>query len=144
MAEKITLSTNLKTVQLDFADRGATAEIQFDPTDPNLAVRFSEMEGRIKEEISKLPEVELDADGKPKDLSFIENIKEINQIIYEEIDRVFGNKISQTVFQYCSPFSVSKGRYFVMQFIEAIAPLIRKNIAEENKALNKHLAKYTK
>ena len=67
MAEKITLNTNLKTVRLDFADRGATAEIQFDPTDPNLAVRFSEMEGRIKEEISKLPEVELDADGKPKD-----------------------------------------------------------------------------
>ena len=31
MAEKITLNTNLKTVQLDFADRGATAEIQFDP-----------------------------------------------------------------------------------------------------------------
>ena len=144
MGKKIILNTNLETVQIDFADRGVTAEIQFDPTDPNLAVRFGEMEERIKTEIDKLPTVEVDAEGKPKDLSFVETIKGINQIIYDEIDRVFGNEISQTVFQFCSPFSLSKGKYFVMQFIEAIAPLIRKSIDEENKALNKHLAKYRK
>lgn len=144
MAKKIILNTNMETVELDFVDRGVVAEIQFDPTDPNLAVRFGEMEERIKTEIQKLPEIELDGDGRPKDTGLIENIKEVNQIIYDEIDRVFGNKISQTVFQFCSPFSVSKGRYFIMQFIEAIAPLIKKSIEEENKALVKHLAKYTK
>ena len=144
MAKKIILNTNMETVQLDFVDRGVVAEIQFDPTDPNLAVRFGEMEERIKTEIQKLPDVELDANGNPKDLGFIKNIKGVNQIIYDEIDRVFGNTISETVFQFCSPFSISKGKYFVMQFIEAIAPLIKKSIEAENKALAKHLAKYTK
>ena len=142
MAKKIELSTKMETFEIEFKDRGITAEIQFNPADPDLAVRFEEMQKRIEEKLNSLTKIELDENGNAKDLAFVDNIKKVNSLLCDELDRAFGNKISDVVFQFCSPMAITGGEYFIVQFIKAISPVIEKSIKEKNKALNRHLQKY--
>lgn len=144
MVNKITLDTGLKTFEIEFKDRGVTAEIAFNPADPDLALRFSKFQKRVEEKLKGLTDIELNADGTPKDLSFVKNIEEINKIIYQELDLAFGNPISETLFQFCNPMATINGKYFVIQFMEAIAPVIKANVTAEKKKLDKHLSKYAK
>lgn len=142
MSNKIILNTGLQTFEIEFADRGVTTEISFNPSDPDLALRFSMFKDRVDEQMKGMKDIELNADGTPKDLSFVENIKEINRIIYSELDAAFGYPISETVFQFCNPMATTNGKYFVVQFMEAITPVIRENVMNEKKKLDKHLNKY--
>lgn len=144
MAERYNLNTGLKEFVLYFEDRDEEARIYFNPSDENLAVRFSEMQDRVNEKLKNLTDIELDENGMPKDLGFVENIKEIETLIRDEIDRAFGNKISDTVFKYCHPMAITKGDYFVVQFMKAISPAIEKINKETSKKMNKHLEKYRK
>ena len=144
MTNKIVLDTNLKSYEVEFKDRGITTEIRFNPADPDLAVRFSELQDRVSEGLKDLSDIELDENGRAKDMSFVENIKKVDALIRGELDRAFGNEISEIVFQFCSPMASVNGKYFIVQFIEAVSPFIEKSIEDENKALKKHLAKYNR
>lgn len=142
MAEKIKLNSGLKTFEVEFEDRGVTTEISFNPSDPDLAVRFSKFQGNVEEKMKDLKDIELDANGMPKDLSFVENIKEINHIIYDEIDKAFGNPVSEKLFQFCNPMASINGKYFVVQVMEALSPVIKESATSERRKLEKHLNKY--
>lgn len=144
MANQITLSTGLQTFEIVFKDRGVTTEIKFNPADTGLATRFKEMQNRITDGLKGLTDIELDENGRAKDLSFVDNIEKIDKLICEEIDRAFGNEISEEVFRFCSPLAITGNEYFILQFIRAVSPVIEENIKSKNKTLNKHLAKYSK
>lgn len=144
MGNKIILDTGLKTFEIEFKDRGFSTEIQFNPADTGLATRFKEMQNRISEGLKDLTDIELDEDGKAKDLSFVDNISKVDNLICDELDRAFGNKISDKIFCFCSPLAITGNEYFILQFIKAISPVIEENIKQKNRALNKHLSKYSK
>lgn len=144
MSEKIILNSGLKTIEIEFEDRNVTTEIKFNPADPDLALRFSKFQERVDKKISELEEIELNTDGTPKDLSYVKQIEDINDIIYSELDYAFGNKISAQLFQFCNPMASVGGKYFVVSFIEAITPVIQKCAIAEKNALQKHFAKYNR
>ncbi len=144
MAERIELTSGLREYELYFKDRDATVTIAFNPADTGMAVRLNEFESRVNEKLKGLTDIELDANGMPKDMSFIDNIKLINKSLSEELDRAFGNKISDKVFAFCDPLATIDGKYFVLQFIEQITPVMKRCIERENKALQKHIAGYRK
>ena len=144
MDGKIKLDAGIKTFEIEFVDRGVTAEIAFNPSDPDLAVRFSKFQENVDKKLKTLTDIELNEDGTAKDLSFVKNIEEINEVICRELDYALGNEISKTLFQFCNPMAPINGKYFIVQFMEAIAPVIRENIQGEKKALKKHLNKYAK
>lgn len=148
MTDTIKLNTGLKTFRLDFTDRGEEAEISFNPTDKGLTIRFKEAQKRIEERLAAFNDIELEADGTPKNADFIDEFAKMTEIICEEIDIAFDSKISKTVFKYCNPFSCVNGNYFYLTFFEAIAPVIRKyGEAESKKAdekMDKYLQKYSK
>lgn len=144
----IELKTGLTPFPIYFPDRDTTVEIAFNPTDPNLATRFGEMKARLEEKTKGLKAIEVNPDGTPKNLEFVDTMNDFNKIMCDEIDRAFGNVISDKLFQFCSPFAIVDGNYFILNFVEAITPVIREYANKGNKAaqarVNKHLAKYTR
>lgn len=144
MAERIILDSGLKEYELYFKDRDKSVIISFNPHDTGLAVRFSQLEERVNKRLEGLTDIELDENGVPKDLSFIDNIKLVNEALAEELDYAFGNKISDKVFSMCDPLSSKSGEYFIIQFVKQITPVVEKDIKKENKAIQKHLRGYSK
>lgn len=144
MAERIVLNTGLKEYEIYFEDRNESITIAFNPSDTGLVVRFQELEERVNKRLEGLTDIELDENGLPKDLSFVDNIKLVNSALGEELDRAFGNKISDKLFSKCDPLSTKGGEYFIVQFIKQITPVIKKDIEKENKSLQKHLKGYIK
>ena len=148
MADTIKLNTGLKTFKIEFTDRGEVAEISFNPTDKGLLIRFKEAQKRIGDRLKPFEDVELEADGMPKNSDFVDEFEKMTNIIYEEIDRAFDSKICETVFKYCNPFSAVNGNYFYLTFFEAIAPVIKKcgsiQSSKANANMNKYLQKYGK
>ena len=75
-------------------------------------------------------------------------IEETKNIIFEELNTAFDSDVSSVVFKHCSPFAVVNGEYFIMQFLAAIVPEIKKKVgasnAEVEKKMAKHLNKYRK
>lgn len=131
-------------IPIEFVDRGETENIYFNPADPDLVIRFDEMEKRVTEQLEGLKDFELNADGTPKDRSSVELFQQTRQIICDEIDRAFNGEVSSVIFKYCNPFALVNGNYFVLQFLEAITPEMEKHIKKERAKVDKHLAKYQK
>lgn len=142
------LSTGKIAFPIEF-DNGDKTAIYFNPSDPNLAIRLKDFKDRISERIKDIDEVELTNEGVPsldEGLAAIEQYRSATNALCEELDIAFGGDISAEVFKYCSPFAIVDGRYFVIQFIEAISPEIEKYAREANakaeKNMEKHIAKY--
>lgn len=141
------LSTGKVAFPIEF-DNGDKDTIYFNPSDPNLFVRFTEFEKKIDERLKDVKDYELNADGTVKSEELAESFKKINNIVCEELDTAFGSKISDVVFKHCSPFAIVDGEYFIVQFVEALKPEIQKHIkkaqAENAKKMEKHTGKYKK
>lgn len=144
------LSTGKVAFPIEF-DNGDKDCIYFNPNDPNLFIRLKNFEGKIKERIKDLGDIELNAAGVPKEpesIKVVEDFEKMQNIIFEEMDIAFGGEISAVVFKHCSPFAIVGGNYFIMQFVEAIKPEIEKHIKKANadveKKMQKHIAKYSK
>lgn len=141
------LSTGKVAFPIEF-DNGDKDTIYFNPSDPNLFIRFSDFEDKIRERLKDVEDLELTENGLPKNDELVDSFKRINNIICEELDIAFGNKISDVVFKHCSPFAIVDGEYFIVQFMEALRPEIEKQnkkvVAENQKKIAKHTEKYKK
>ena len=79
--------------------------------------------------------------------------KKYNDMIKDELDDVFGSKISNVVFKYCQPFDMvivedengnETREMYVMQFMKWLAVELEKYHSKNKSAMDKHLAKYSK
>ena len=141
------LSTGKVAFPIEF-DNGDKQNIYFNPSDPDLSIRMRDFEKRMNERTAELDDIKLNAEGNPEDVTLIDKMENIRNILCEELDVAFGNKISDVVFKHCSPFAIVDGEYFILQFISAVKPEIEKHVkkanAEAEKKLGKHIAKYKK
>ena len=136
----ITLDEGLETFNLVFKEREEAVPISFNPNDTDIMIRIKKSQENIANALKEIPE------GEGEDA---ETLQKINEVIYNEIDYVFGNKISDKVFKHCSPIATNdKGETFVERFLNAVAPHIRSRIEAAQKAsearIAKHTAKYEK
>lgn len=141
------LSTGKVAFPIEF-DNGDKQVIFFNPNDPDLMLRLRQFEEHIKEKANAFEDVELTEDGTPALMSQIDSFEKLQNIIKEELDYAFGGAVSEVVFKHCSPFAIVDKEYFVVQFVEAIAPEIEKHIKKANadvqKRMAKHIDKYKK
>ena len=141
------LSTGKIAFPIEF-DNGDKDCIYFNPSDPNLSVRLKDFQGKVSERLKKFENIKIDNEGKPQTSELIEDFRNAQNIMCEELDIAFGSEISSIVFKHCSPFAIVNGSYFIIQFIEAIRPEIEKQIKKANadveKKMAKHLDKYKK
>lgn len=139
------LSTGKVAFPIEF-DNGDKQNIYFNPSDPDLMIRMKNLQEKVSEKIKGIEDVELSNDGSPKQFSQIDAFEKMQNIIKEELDFAFGASVSDVVFKHCSPFAIVGGNYFVIQFIEAITPEIKKHIDKANgdleKKMQKHIEKY--
>ena len=148
MAHKITVGSGLETFEIEFVDRGVTAEIAFNPSDPDLPKRLYEAQNIIDEKTKIVKQYEVDENGVPNIEGAVDYLNEANQIVYDAVDYAFGNKISDVLFQHCSPYAIVNGEYFIWTFFNAMAPvledIINKSQKKANENMNKYLSKYMK
>lgn len=143
----ISVDSNLEKFTLVFKDRkGAAVDIYFDPCDFDMIARFGDAKNNIESELSKM-ESELsefkEEDEKDTDKA-AELIKKTNDIIYSEVDKIFGNNISEEVFKYCSPLSLnSSGVTFIERFFNAVLPVISDRCSAAKKASDERIARHT-
>lgn len=129
----ITIDDGLETFNLVFKGRDEAVAISFNPNDTDILIRIKKSQENIANALKDIPEGE-----------DTETLQKINEIVYAEIDYIFGNKISDKVFKHCSPLSLNaKGETYVERFLAAVAPYIRSRIEAAQQASNKRMVKYT-
>lgn len=172
------LSTGKVGFPIEF-DNGDKAVIYFNPNDRGIQERIQGFEASIEKRIKGIdiekyksrfegdvPEIDLDNPEKLLEMS-ADEMKELqsrlgavneieaeyNKAVKEEIDIVFGSKISDVAFRYCQPFDTvivedengnEKREMYIMHFIHWLIVELKKYGLENKSAMDKHLAKYRK
>lgn len=107
--------------------------IRVNVTDLNALERFN----TAVEEIDRLI-----ADSKGEDAT-PEKLVELDRIIREQFDLIFGEGMCETVFGRVNILSaVTDGRMLIESFLDAFLPVIREDIAAAAKASNERVNKY--
>jgi len=107
--------------------------IRVNVTDLNALERF----GRATEKMD-----ELIADSRGEDVT-PEKLAELDHIIREQFDLIFGEGMCETVFGRVNILSaVTDGRMLIESFLDAFLPVIREDIAAAAQASNERVNKY--
>lgn len=167
----IKLNTGKVAFLIEF-DNGDNQNIYFNPNDPDLATRLIASKDKIQKRIEEMKsdDVDLQNNGEMAEVYSMKDLENLSEeqreqiiqkaeciskvvvetkkIIFEELNTAFGSDISSVVFKYCSPFAVVDGSYFIMNFLEAMVPEIKKitekTNAETERKFGKHMNKYMK
>lgn len=173
------LSTGKVAFPIEF-DNGDKAVIYFNPNDRDIQERIKGFEASIEKRVKEIDFEKYRSrfeDGNKFDVDFenpekllemsdeelkalqgrLDAVNEIeaeyNKAIKDELDIVFGSKISDVAFRYCQPFDTvivedengnEKREMYVMHFIHWLMIELKKYGAENKSAMDKHLAKYAK
>ena len=173
------LSTGKVAFPIEF-DNGDKAVIYFNPNDRGIQERIQGFEASIEKRIKEIdlekyksrfddnvaidfdlenPEklLEMSADELKALQNRLDAVNEIeaeyNKAAKDELDVVFGGKISDVAFRYCQPFDTviiedengnEKREMYIMHFIHWLMVELKKYGAENKSAMDKHLSKYAK
>ena len=172
------LSTGKVAFPIEF-DNGDKAVIYFNPNDRGIQERIQGFEASIEKRIKEIDlekyksrfegnvtEIDLENPEKLLEMSSdelkalrgrLDAVNEIeaeyNNAVKDELDIVFGGKISDIVFRYCQPFDTvivedesgsEKREMYIMHFIHWLMVELKKYGAENKSAMDKHLSKYAK
>ena len=172
------LSTGKVGFPIEF-DNGDKATIYFNPNDRGIQERIKGFEASIEKRIKEIdlekyksrfdgdiPEVDLEnpekllemsaeeLDALQRRLDVVNDIEaEYNKAVKDELDVVFGGKISGVAFRYCQPFDTviiedengnEKREMYIMHFIHWLMIELKKYGVENKSAMDKHLSKYAK
>lgn len=172
------LSTGQVAFPIEF-DNGDKAVIYFNPNDRGIQERIQNFEKSIESRIKAIdlekyksrfecdtvdfdienPEklLEMSADELKALQNRLDAVNEIeveyNKAVKDELDVVFGGKISDVAFRYCQPFDTvivedengnEKREMYIIHFIRWLMVELKKYGAENKSAMDKHLSKYAK
>lgn len=112
--------------------------IRFNPTDISIIERAQKVKKEIGEEAKKLDALEINDDE-----AVAKAVEEVNKIIKEKINYIFGSDVSETVFGVQSPLASANGITLAERFIAAAIPVIQKEIEDEDKKSKARMSKYT-
>lgn len=109
--------------------------IRFNPKDLGILTRMESTLSDFNELDKKLKESNED--------NLIETFKDVELSIKEKMNFIFNSDVHDTIFNGQSPLALVKGEFLFMRVINAIIPIIEKEIEAEQKASEKKMAKYT-
>lgn len=173
------LSTGKVAFPIEF-DNSDKAVIYFNPNDRGIQDRIQRFEASIEKRIKEIDiekykgrfddnvTVDFDIENPEKLLEMsAEELQELqnrlaavndieaeyNNAIRDELDVVFGSKISDVAFRYCQPFDTvivedesgnKKREMYIMHFIHWLMIELKKYGNENKSAMDKHISKYAK
>lgn len=161
-------------------DNGDTGVIYFNPNDRSIRERINGFDESIKERVDKINLEKYKtrfADGatigagladpskmfemSPEELTQMRESlvalsdmeMEYNSAVKDELDNIFGSKISDVVFRYCQPFDTvvveddsgnEKRILYIEHFVYWLADALKKHSEKNSSAVDRHLSKYIK
>ena len=140
MSEQIKIDNGLKTYDVVDKDGKFFCQITFNPTDTGIAKRYQEVKRRLFV-------LKNDSSRKSKKKSILEQLNELDAIVYEQIDYLLGASVSESIFSVAGPFSpLPNGQFFFENVLSAICQIVqeesRVNTAKVEEKINKHTNKY--
>ena len=120
--------------------------IRVDTADYGILTRAKEAEKNIREYLKKYDEIEINADGSAAldDDAAIDAVADLAAYVNKQIDFIFNAEVSKIAFGNASPLATRKGVPLYERFVNAILPIIQKDLEAENKAAQKRVDAYTK
>lgn len=113
----------------------ASRVIRFNPKDLGILTRMESTLSDFNDLEKKMKESNED--------NFLEAFKDVELSIKEKINSIFNSDVYDVIFNGQSPLALIKGEFLFMSVINAIIPIIEKEIKAEQKASEKRMAKYT-
>ena len=138
MSEQIKIDSGLQTYDVVDKDGSLFCQITFNPSDTGIAERYEEVKRRLfmlKNDFSK----------KAKKKSIVEQLNELDAIVYEQIDYLLDANVSESIFSIMGPFSpLSSGQFFFENVLAAISQIIQSESGQNVEKVREKVSKYTK
>ncbi|RDU21940.1 hypothetical protein [Anaerosacchariphilus polymeriproducens] len=139
-------SINFDDGYKEFAINGDESRvIRFNPCDMGILERIKKAYEEIEKAEEESKDIELKPDGTVKD-DLEESVKALEvfkNVINTQIDYIFNSAVAEIAFNGQSPLSLVGGVPLYERFLNAILPIIEKDVKKEMKASQRRISKYT-
>ena len=112
-----------------------TRVIRFNPKDFGILTRMEDTLSDFEALEKKLK------DGNEEE--FTNNLREAEKVVHEKIDSIFNANVHDIIFNHQSPISLVGGEFLFMRVIEALVPIVEKEVKYEMQKSEKRMSKYT-
>ena len=109
--------------------------IRFNPKDYGILTRMEDTLSDFEALEKKLK------DGNEEE--FTNNLREAEKVVHEKIDSIFNANVHDIIFNHQSPISLVGGEFLFMRVIEALVPIVEKEVKYEMQKSEKRMSKYT-
>ena len=109
--------------------------IRFNPKDFGILTRMEDTLSDFEALEKKLK------DGNEEE--FTNNLREAEKVVHEKIDSIFNANVHEIIFNHQSPISLVGGEFLFMRVIEALVPIVEKEVKYEMQKSEKRMSKYT-
>lgn len=109
--------------------------IRFNPKDFGILTRMEDTLSAFEALEKKLK------DGNEEE--FTNNLREAEKVVHEKIDSIFNANVHEIIFNHQSPISLVGGEFLFMRVIEALVPIVEKEVKYEMQKSEKRMSKYT-
>lgn len=109
--------------------------IRFNPKDFGILTRMEDTLSDFEALEKKLK------DGNEEE--FTNNLREAEKVVHENIDSIFNANVHDIIFNHQSPISLVGGEFLFMRVIEALVPIVEKEVKYEMQKSEKRMSKYT-
>ena len=109
--------------------------IRFNPKDFGILTRMEDTLSDFEALEKKLK------DGNEEE--FTNNLREAEKVVHEKIDSIFNANVHDIIFNHQSPISLVGGEFLFMRVIEALVPIVEKEVKYEMQKSEKRMSKYT-
>lgn len=109
--------------------------IRFNPKDFGILTRMEDTLSDFEALEKKLK------DGNEEE--FTNNLREAEKVVHEKIDSIFNANVHNIIFNHQSPISLVGGEFLFMRVIEALVPIVEKEVKYEMQKSEKRMSKYT-
>lgn len=138
MSEQIKIDSGLQTYDVVDKDGRLFCQITFNPSDTGIAERYAE----VKRQLTSLRK---DFGKRAEKKTIVEQLNELDTIVYEKIDYLLGANVSESIFSIMGPFSpLSSGQFFFENVLSAISQIIQSESEQNVEKAREKVSKYTK
>ena len=106
--------------------------------DENRVIRFNPKDFGI---LTRMEDTLSDFEALEKKLT--NNLREAEKVVHEKIDSIFNANVHDIIFNHQSPISLVGGEFLFMRVIEALVPIVEKEVKYEMQKSEKRMSKYT-
>lgn len=109
--------------------------IRFNPKDFGILTRMEDTLSDFEALEKKLK------DGNEEE--FTNNLREAEKVVHKKIDSIFNANVHDIIFNHQSPISLVGGEFLFIRVIEALIPIVEKEVKYEMQKSEKRMSKYT-